>query len=178
MLPILLIIGLAVSVYLPGAFLSTQYDFVYATCGNGAGDYQYYPDYPQNCNAFLNNLYQVENEKLVTGTTVFANGRYLPRLFVDNTEKNESREITLVEAEKLRLSGLLTSPDEVSVDNGYNRGSEFFPFFGGSSQYGYYLTKGSKHRRLNLLGDNDRYYSDNNFKFICWIINLFNSNRI
>jgi hypothetical protein len=170
MLPILLIIGLAVSVYLPGVFLSTQYNFVYATCDNGSGDYQYYPDYPQNCNAFLNSLYQVENGGLVTQTAVLANGRYLPRLFVHDTKNNESREITFTEAESLRLSGLLTSPDGVSIDNGYNRGSEFFPFFGGSFQYGYYLTKGSKRHRLDLLGANDRYYSDNNFKFIGWVV--------
>ena len=172
LLPILLIIGLAVSVYLPGFFLSTKYDFVYATCGNGSGDYQYYPDYPQNCNTFLNNLYQVENGKLVMRPIVPTNSRYISRLFIHNTKRNESREITSAEAEKLHLSGLLTSPDGVSIDNGYNRGSEFFPFFGGSSQSGYYLTKGSKHRRLNLLGVNDRYYSDNNFKFIGWVEDL------
>ena len=38
-----------------------------------------------------------------------------------------------------------------------------------------YLTKGKKHRRLDLLGGDDRYYSNNNFKFIGWVINQSNT---
>ena len=164
MLPILLIIGLAVSVYLPGVFLSTQYDFVYATCGGES-------NYSKPCDQFIAQAYKIENGKLVPQIVI---DLYNPHLFLYDTKNNESREITLDQARGLELSPLLTSPDGVSVDSGYNRGSEFFPFFDGSSNYGFYLTKGSKHRRLNLLGDNNRYYSDNNFKFIGWIINQFN----
>ncbi|MFH1170644.1 MAG: hypothetical protein V1704_03750 [Candidatus Vogelbacteria bacterium] len=162
MLPILLIIGLAVSVYLPGAFLSTQYDFVYATCGDGDGRYS--DSY--NCEKYLNQLYKVEKGKLVV-QKVLEDGR-TSRLFLHETESNVSREITLDQAKSLELRSLLTSPDGVTVDSGYNYNDvEFFPFFGRSSRYGYYLSKGDKHRQLNLIFGDD-YYGSNNFKFIGW----------
>jgi len=170
LLPILLVLGLAISVFLPGLFLSTQYNFVYATCDIGLGDYRYYPDYPPNCTAYLNSLYKVEKTKLVIQAIVSANGRYIPHLFIHDTTNNESREITFAEANDLRLSGLLTSPDGVSVDSGYDRGDRFFMFDMMSSNHDFYLTKGREHHRLNLINSNGRYDSYNNFKFIGWVV--------
>jgi len=177
-LPVLLVIGIALSVYWPFSFAKTEYDFVYATCDNGR-DY-----YPYNCASFLNSLYQVENGKLVVadvsppkreylGDTTRPYVRPVTRLFQHNSVKNKGREITLAEAQTLKFNGLITSPDGVSVENGYDRhGGDFFPFFdGGGSSYGYYLTKGSKRQKLNLVGeDNRNYYYRDDFKFIGWII--------
>ncbi len=160
LLPILLVIGIALSAYWP-SFLSTDYDFVYATCDNRR---DYYSD---SCVNSLSRLYKVENEKLITvdvppPTT---------RLFLHNSKNNEGREITLAEAQTLKLNSLITSPDGVSVENAYGHNVEFFPFFGGSSRSGYYLTKGSRRQKLNLVGEDERYYSGrDNFKFIGWVI--------
>ena len=176
-LPILLIVGIALSIYLPSAFLSTDYDFVYATCDAGRNDY--YDRY--DCDLYLDRLYAVENGRLIKqdipdaqdtdkdGTPDVEEG-YITRLFLHDTESNTSTEITFEEAQEIELSGLITSPDGVSVEGIYSRSAEFFPLFGGSSQYGYYLTKGDKHTKLNLINEENNYYYRNNFKFIGWIV--------
>lgn len=172
--PLLLIIIIAASTYLPSLFLSTDYDFVYATCGNGSGYYEY------DCRNFLNDRFAVENGQLTLkpidpykdsdrdGTPDMSES-YVTRIFRHNTGANESREITLEEAKALSINGLATSPDGVSVQRGYDRGTDFFIFFNTSSDYGYYLTKGEKRQKLNLVIDDDRYYYRDNFKFIGWV---------
>lgn len=175
-LPLLLIIGLAVSTYVPSLLLSTQYDFVYTTCGDGTNYY-----YEYNCDTYLNSLYKVENGKLLlrdvdslqdsdNDKTPDVAENYVTRLFLHDTQANEGREITLNEAQSFNFNELITSPDGVSVESAYNNNMDFFIFFNGSSQYGYYLTKGSKKSKLNLVNDDDRYYYRDNFKFIGWVI--------
>ncbi len=176
MLPLLLIGGLAVSIYLPSLLLSTAYDFVYATCDDGS---RYYYNY--NCGNYLHDLYAVENGKLVlrdadpmqdldNDETSDVNEYYVTRLFLHNTHTNEGKEITLSEAQALNFNGLITSPDGVSVEGAYDNDADFFIFFGASSDYGYYLTKGNKRSRLNLVNEDNRYYHRDNFKFIGWVI--------
>ena len=98
------------------------------------------------------------------------NENYTARIFLHNTKKNESREITLEEAQTLTLNGLLTSPDGVTVSSNYDRGADFFFLFDGGSSYGYYLTKGKSRRRINLINRNERYYYRDNFQFIGWVL--------
>ncbi|MBI4121162.1 MAG: hypothetical protein HY457_02830 [Parcubacteria group bacterium] len=175
-LPLALIIVVALGAYLPSLFLSTDYNFIYSTCTGG-------PDYrPINCQHYLQKpVMEVVEGGLVVheidpGQDFDKNGvldikeNYTARIFLHDTEKNESREITLEEAKMLTLNGLLTSPDGVSVSSDYSRGPEFFPFFGGNSSYGYYLVKGKSKSKLNLINDNDRYYYQNNFQFIGWVL--------
>ena len=183
-LPILLVIGIALSAYWPAWSLSTEYDFVYATCGSN-----YQSSYPYNydCVNYLSNYYQIKNGKLTTievkplgppppKEPAEVSKPYTPpatHLFLHRSQRNEGREITLAEAQTLKLNELLTAPDGVSVASGYQRGEiEFFPFFnGGGSRYGYYLVKGNKKQKLNLVGEDGRaYYYRDNFKFIGWII--------
>ncbi|MEK7586716.1 MAG: hypothetical protein AAB453_02495 [Patescibacteria group bacterium] len=173
LLPILLIIGTALTLYLPGAFLTTQYDFVYTVCDNNQS-------YNYSCNNFLKRMYEVKAGKLVANQIDQAedlNRNNIPdnkeiskvRLFYHDTKEDESREITLSEAQGFTYSDLLTSPDGVSVSSGYERNNGFL-FFDGGSATGYYLTKGSKQRRLSLINENDRYNYGNEFQFIGWVI--------
>ena len=60
LLPVALILFVALQAYLPSAFLSTQYNFVYTTCDKGDNYYSY------RCNNYLQSLYSVEDGKLVT----------------------------------------------------------------------------------------------------------------
>ena len=174
-LPLILIIGIAISTYLPSLFLSTDYNFIYTACNENRNSY------PYNCNDYLQKLYSVVGNKLVknnvdmnqdsdkNGQPDF-NGKYDSRIFLHNTQKNESREITLAEAEMLMLNGLLTSPDGVTVSSNYSRsGGNFFIFDGGHSSYGYYLMKGKSKSRLNLINNTDYYYQ-NNFQFLGWVL--------
>ncbi len=178
LLPIILIAGIALSAYLPSLFVSTKYNFIYTSCDD-ANNYRNY-----NCDLFLSLHYAVVDGKLVVDTSDpnqdFDNNgipdskqNFNFRIFLHDTEKNEGREITLEEAQKITLNSLLTSPDGVTVSDRYtyNNGCSDFLFFGGcgSSSYGFYLIKGKGHSKLNLLNTSDRYYYQNNFKFLGWV---------
>lgn len=175
-LPILLIIIITLTTYLPSVFISTKYNFIYTVCFDGRNYYSY------NCNDYLQKRYSVADDKLVinpidTAQDLDKNGipdykqSYSDRIFLHDTEKNESREISLKEAQALSLSGLLTSPDNITVSSHYDRTpDEFFFFGGGSSSYGYYLTKGNNRSRINLINSVDPYYYQNNFQFIGWVL--------
>lgn len=169
LLPIGLITAVALSMYLPSLFLSTDYDFVYTACTNGRNYY------PYRCDSYLKDRYAVEEGKLVQVTVETAENldeQYVDRIFLHDTKKNESREITLEEAQTLTLNDLLTSPDGITVSSSYDRrgGDVFFLFGGGTSTYGYYLTKGSSKSKINLINTDDRYYYRDNFRFIGWVL--------
>lgn len=176
LLPVLLIIIVAISTYLPSLFISTDYNFIYTSCADGR-DY-----YPYNCNNYLQKRYSVADNKLVLndvdlfqdlnkdGVADFKQG-YGARIFLHDTKKNESREITLAEAQALTLNNILTSPDGVTVSSNYSyNGGGFFIFDGGRSTFGYYLTKGKGKSKLNLINTSDQYYYQNNFQFIGWVL--------
>ncbi len=172
-LPILVIVGVALSVYLPSFFVSTNYNFVYAMCTENSGYY------PRCSSGYLQKQYVVVDGKLtivpINPTDDFnRNGKpdvqegYTPRIFLHDTEKNESREITVTEARALTLNNLLTSPDGVSVSSDWSGGADFL-FVNGRSSYGHYLVKGKSRQKLNLINDrNDYYYG--NFQFIGWVV--------
>lgn len=180
LLPVVLIVVIALSTYLPSLFISTKYNFVYTSCSDSSSNY-YYPYY---CNNYLQQRYAVINNKIATnpidmtqdldknGVPDF-NENYIARIFLHDTEKNESREITLAEAQTLTLNNLLTSPDGVTVSRNYNYngGGDFFIFGGGGhSSFGYYLTKGNSKKKVNLINTTDQYYYQNNFQFIGWVL--------
>lgn len=171
-LPVVLVIIVALGTYLPSASLSTAYNFVYSSCTDGE------ERYPYQCDDYLRNLYLVVDGRLVVGEisptqdsdrdgVPDVNENYNARIFLHDTQKNESREIALEEALTLELSGLLTSPDGVTLSSSYDRGPGFFLFDSGSS-YGHYLTKGRAKSRLNLINSDDQYYYRDNFRFLGW----------
>jgi len=177
-LPIVLIAVVALSTYLPSLFLSTSYNFVYTSCADGINYY-----YSDNCDNYLQKRYSVVGNKLVANNidptldsdndkTPDINENYTARIFLHDTAKNESREITFEEAQALTLNSLITSPDGVTVSSHYDRngGDFFFIFGGGSSSYGYYLTKGKSRDKLNLINNTDQYYYRNNFQFVGWVL--------
>ncbi|MDO8569419.1 MAG: hypothetical protein Q7R89_01380 [bacterium] len=176
-LPIVLIVIVALSTYLPSLFLSTDYNFVYTSCTDGTNHY-----YSYNCDNYLQKRYSVVGNKLVANTVdptldsdndkiSDINENYTARIFLHDTEKNESREVTFEEVQTMRFSGLLTSPDGITVSSNYDRGGgDFFFIFGGNSSYGYYLTKGKSRSKINLINSSDQYYYQNNFQFIGWVL--------
>ena len=176
--PIIFIIAVVLITYLPSFSISTNYNFIYSSCIDNANYYSY------NCNGYLQRLYSVIDNELVineidpnydsdNNKISDINENYDARIFLHDTKNNESREITIEEAQTFKLNNLLTSPDGVTVSNYYNRGSEFF-LFGVGSSYGYYLTKGKNKSRLNFINQDNRYYYQNNFKFIGWVLSKKN----
>ncbi|MCA9364891.1 MAG: hypothetical protein KC736_03300 [Candidatus Moranbacteria bacterium] len=175
-LPIILIIAVALSAYLPSLFLSTQYNFIYMSCADTAGHYSYY----RVCENHLKKSYPVIDGKLVVHetdpSTVFneekVDKNFTVHIFLHDTEKNESREITLEQARALTLNNLLTSPDGVTISGKYadSAGGPLFLFGGGSQSYNQYLTKGRSHKKLNLINTPNNHYYLENFHFIGWVV--------
>lgn len=175
MLPITFIAIVALGTYLPSFFLSTGYNFIYSSCVDGTSRY------PYRCGDYLQKRYSVMDNKLVVipvdpeqdsdnDKIPDINENYTARIFLHDTKKNESREITREEAQTLTLNNILTSPDGVTVSSHQDRGAGFFFIFDGGSSYGHYLTKGKNRSRLNLINSDDRYYYRDNFRFIGWVL--------
>jgi hypothetical protein len=173
-LPILLIIGVALSIYIPSLFLSTKYNFVYIICTES--NYRYI-----TCNNYIQKRYSVVNNRIVINNidpTLDSdndpmpdiNENYVTRIILHDTEKNESREITFEEAQTLTLNNFKISPDGVTVEDEYSSGTDLFIFGGSSSTYGYYLSKGKTKKKLNLIYDYDQYYYRYHFQFIGWVL--------
>jgi hypothetical protein len=173
-LPILLIIGVALSIYIPSLFLSTKYNFVYIICAEN--NYRY-----NNCNNYIQKRYSVVNNRIVinnidptldsdNNTIPDINENYTTRIILHDTEKNESREIAFEEAQTLTLNNFEKSPDGVAVTGNWSGGGDFFIFGGSSSTYGYYLTRGEIKKKLNLIYSSDQYYYRDSFQFIGWVL--------
>lgn len=157
-IPILMILFVAASIYLPGFFIQPKYNFIY-TSGD---DYCYHNQYQ----------YSVQNGKLIRNEITCPESQtYLPqrdtRLHVYNVAKNKSREISFEEAQNLNLDSNNLSPDGFEVTYG-NHGGGFFPFFFYSdTDYNNLYLKGhnvSKKLNLQLSGS-----YRNNFRFIGWV---------
>lgn len=174
-IPIVFIAIIALSTYFPSIFLSTDYNFIYSVCMDGINHFSSRCDnYPQKRYSVVNNKLVVNDMDSTTDSdndgVPDVNEKYTARLFLHDTEKNESREITITEAQTLNLNSLLTSPDGITVSSYYDRGSDFFFPFDGGSSYDYYLTKGKSRNKLNLINHDDRYYYRDNFQFVGWIL--------
>ena len=129
-LPIALITIVALSTYLPSLFLSTDYNFIYSSCTDGS-------NYSYRCGNYLQKRYSVVNNKLVVKAVDLdikdIKVGYTARIFLHDTKKNESREITLEKAQSLTLNDLITSPDGLTVSSRSDRGADFFFIFDGRS---------------------------------------------
>jgi hypothetical protein len=174
-LPVILIVVVAILAYAPSRKVQTQYDFVYTTCLDSNNYY-----YTYNCSTYSSLLYSVVDDALVvkevsdpqTDNTSYEK-RTPPtiRIFLHDTETNLSKEISLKDAQSLKLSGLITSPDGVVVSNQYERTPDMVYIFGGGhSTYEYYLMKGNSKSRLNLINNGDYYNYQNSFKFLGWVL--------
>ncbi len=175
LLPISFIVIVFLVIYLPPLFLSTNYNFIYSACSQETN--------PRLCHDYLDSRYSVVNSKLelndIDPTLVTdlyddralldADKQYKTHLFLHDTEKNESREITEEEARTLKLSALLTSPDGLTVSKGFS-GSADFLFFESGYSYNHYLVKGSHKKKLNLIKVHNSYYGSNNLRFIGWVL--------
>jgi hypothetical protein len=171
-LPLILILGVVLSAYVPALFLKTDYNFVYASCADNTYDYDCYNNIAKrfsikNGQLVLNTLTPKENTSF---TTEDLNNDFPARIYLHNTKDNESREITIEEAQSLQLNGLSTSPDGVSVGQRSNNRIEVFPLFYSSRNNSWYLRKGGKSKKLHLPDTNNTNYYSFNYHFIGWVL--------
>ena len=175
LVPIVFLAIVAGAIYLPSATLSTDYDFVYATCD---GFDRYYND--RYCDQYMRKAVQVQDSRIVEkdvkstqdsdrdGVMDVDEG-YKIRIYLHDTSENSSREISMADAQRLTVNDLTTSPDGVTVSYHRESGVDVFPIIDSGSSYGYYMMKGDKKQKVDLITNNRRYYYDSNFYFLGWI---------
>ncbi|MCI0542724.1 hypothetical protein L0Y69_03170 [bacterium] len=176
LLPVLMILFVAGSIYLPrlGEQAQPQYDFLYMA------DQTY---------DLLPYVYLVRNGKLVkearpvyelptktAGITVLEDSQKTPfdvtKFYIYDVEKNESREVSFDDTSALSLDAHMESPDDFKVTQNYgNGGGIFSEIFGGGHEYGrWYLVGNGSTLKLELEnGASGRYYYDN-IQFLGWVM--------
>lgn len=175
LLPVTFIFMIALLVYVPAAFVSTNFDFIYSTCTSEDGYV------PSDCYSKTPERYSVINDKLSVNYINKSQGSHInsdsikkqtiTRIFLHDTKRNVSKEISLDEAKLLTLSNLATSPDGIIISNN-NAKSGIKPFLVSDiepSSY-YYLIKGRSRKRLNLVDNTSSYDHSNNIRFIGWVL--------
>ncbi|MBI2609597.1 hypothetical protein HYW53_00275 [Candidatus Giovannonibacteria bacterium] len=152
-IPLVMILVVAGSIYLPSLFVSPKYDFIYISSASYSSRY----------------TYAVENEKLIR-TERPAEERSMSRTIFDEKiyyygiEENKSREISFDEASRLNLVSSYKSPDGFEISYG-SSGDGIFPFFPRSSRDRYLKGNGVA-KKLNMEAGNIYAYD---FQFIGWV---------
>jgi len=181
-IPIVMIIFVAISIYLPGFFIKPETDFLYAT-GNNVYCYGRNNRYTIK-NGTLTDTFPIKKETATT-TTIIKDGiaieeKLVPafsseiynecanaevKFYLHNTSKNDNEEILFEEAVKLKLDSGIESPDGFEVVRVGNGGD--FPFiFSGGNRNAYYLRGDKSSQKINVKLSSQDYY---NFQFIGWI---------
>lgn len=161
-IPILMILFVAGSIYLPGLFIKPHFNFLYVS-----GD-DYYYNYNNGQQYSVQNDRLVKNEIKQPENPNYNPPRYEAKLYLYDVTKNESKEISFADAQNLNLDSNIKSPDDFEVVYG-SRDDGFFPFFwGGGTDYNARYLKGHNvSKKLNLQLNGSSYYY--NFRFLGWI---------
>lgn len=159
-IPILMILFVAGSIYLPGLFIKPHFSFLYVSGDDYYNQQQYSV---QNGKLIKNEIKQPENQN-------YNPPRGESKLYVYDVAKNEAKEISFIETQSLNLDFSVKSPDDFEIVYG-SRGDGFFPFFFWSERdYNTrYLSGHNVSKKLNLQLNGSSYSYDNNFRFIGWI---------
>lgn len=167
-LPIVFIVILALTVFVPAASINPQYDFIYTT---EQDRYSYaketvYENRYQVTDGKLTqvsvNLNRSEDERVLARTEF----REAPTLYRYDVKEDSSKEITFEEAQALDIDRGPSSPEGYTVKYEYNSDG-IFELFGSNRGSGFYMVKGSGKKQLpGLVGD--RYYGDQ-INVIGWI---------
>jgi hypothetical protein len=164
-IPILMILMVAGSIYLPGLFIQPKVNFLYMS---GYGNYCDYYNLDQY-SVIKNKLTKIE---IKPAPNVVNNIQPCgaPIFFIHDVVKNESMEVSFEEAQKLNLDSNIVSSDGFQVVNG-SRGGSSFPFFfsSGSDYNSEYITGHNVSKKLNIKMNGPDYYYYN-FRFFGWII--------
>jgi hypothetical protein len=154
-IPVLMIIFVALSIYLPSLFNKPQYDFIYTNIGTYNGRTTYQVDK-------TNHVIEVPVPitDLVPKPTIYDPQ---PELYYYSETSNTSRKLTLDEAKKFNLDTNLTSVDGYEVTQGQGSGDFFF---GGGYDYNSIYVKGHGINKKVSTPNNYGYY---NFRFLGWV---------
>ncbi len=157
-IPILMVLFLAASIYLPALGVQPKTNFLYSQ-----GD------------EYSRTKYYVQDNHLLQRAVEYPEhfrAKKEVRIFIYDVHKRESREIPYEQAQSLVLDSRVKSPDGFEVITDHSGGYDMFPFFYSRLNYGEkYLKKGNYSRKLEInQEDSSRYYYGHGFNFIGWII--------
>lgn len=158
--PVIMIILVALTIYVPRTWAKPQYDFLYTT------EYNYY--YRFSVMDGKINLTESPDPSAPKPAPYTAPNsgpepaQPKPRIYLHHTQTDSNEEISLEKAQSLSLSGDTKSPDGYQVNRGDSSGSFF-----GSSGYGtFYITGHHLSKRVNLATSDYGY----DFHLIGWVI--------
>lgn len=162
-IPVLMILFVAGSIYLPGLFADPpMYDFLYTT-----GNDHYYCEWeyrPQS-----GRLVRVARpERPPVPVKDPSEPPCDPLFYLYDVDADESMEIPFAEAEKLTLDQNSLSKDGYEVVRG-NGGGDFLFFDGGSNYNNVYIRGHNWSKKINVNLSSQPYYYYN-FRFLGWII--------
>jgi hypothetical protein len=162
-IPVIMVIVVAATIYLPRLANKPQYDFLYQT----GGDY------------YTQSQYVVENGKLIKLDIPDEELEKVPpyerartknvTLYRYDVQTNTNQALSLAEAEVLKLDPNNESPDGFSLTRG-SYGGDIFALFGGGSQREWYLKSDKTSFEIDLKNTSDEYWFNNGGTLLGWII--------
>jgi len=155
-IPVLMILFVAISIYVPGIFLHPKFNFLYS----GDGNYNNEQTYTVN-DGHLTLDHQMNpypNNKPYPS----------PSLYIHNVVTNESKPISFRDAQNLNLDSNIESPDGYKIEDG-NPSDGFFPFFwyDNRNENAKYIVGHNVSKKLNITINGSNYYYS--FRFLGWI---------
>ena len=154
-IPVIMVILVALSIYLPSLFVKPQYDFVYTTDGYYNSD----------------GRYSVEDGMIVRRVDTYFDysnnsSPEFAKLYLYDVSSDTSEEIQFSDAQHMQLDSSPKSPDGLVINSGGSSGG-FFPFFSGSSDYNSeYLVGNGISRKLNVQINGSSY---DGFQLVGWV---------
>lgn len=156
LIPILMVLFVAASIYLPGLFLQPKYNFLYSTGGDYYGSRSY----------FVSNGHLAESPQ----PTPYPNYKPSPspQLYIHDVTTNMSTSISFQDAAALTLDPSAESPDKYRLEDGINSGG-IFPFFWyDRDNNSKYLVGHNVSKKLNVNSGGSSYYDA--IHFLGWVI--------
>ena len=155
-IPVLMIIIVAISIYLPTLFAPEPiHNFIYASWHQNYASHHYYVD--------KGKIVREESPPPYKG---YEGNLSSPKLFIYDIKNNQPKEIPLEQAQKYKLDSSKTSPDGFEITYG---SYDCDPFFVGCRNHGTVYLKGHHISKKLNIEKNQNYYR-RNFNFIGWIM--------
>ena len=160
-IPVVLTLAIAATIYFPQLFApKPAFNFIYSSADN------YYPPYE-----FL-----VQNGKIIKKDIPVPQNQYdtprsgTVRLFIQDVQINQSKEISLEEAQNLKISAEHFSPDGFEIFQGRNYNDGFFFLFYSYGDYNSVYIRGHGYgKKMNTVCTDKPYYG-HPFQFVGWIL--------
>jgi hypothetical protein len=148
-IPVAMIVFIAAMVYIPRLYIQPEYSFIYATNDNQYDEFGYH----------------VVDERIVYYPRIVKDDVYpTPDLYVYDVETDQSRQITIEEAQMYRLDDSPQSPDGFKITQG-GRGGDISFLFGGGYDPAHYLVGKGVSKKLDI-NESSNYWD---FHLVGWI---------